>query len=656
MLQRPAKDLKAALGQLAVDTSDCLERADFVSRLLKAPVRDVRTALEKLRVDVSDCIERQQLLDRLLDATCGRHGGQTSEHVDRKSDAPPFQPGTFVRLVGLRGAPELNTRRATVVRQMPGADRCEVRLDGDGGVKMVRWANLRTEEEPRPTAGDGVGLGKPAETADAAPDGGAASPDISTPRVEEPTPTGGECVGLGKPAETADAAPDGGASSPDISTPRVEEPLHGSGEGVDLGSPAAVVPQRADASADGGVASPDLASQRDEENAGLRREMRVDEHSPDAAPDAPEIVCGPETVAVAATPMADLDAPQREDVAPSAIRSEHSAAAVSGSGVPALDRSVEEEAIVEPRADGAGPSRSEADSPSSPPMRIRLREDDEADVAGTTTADATSPCRVDTMDYVGEAAPDDGAAMETTGGQTIGACAWTVHTESNSKASLGSSKKPMRLKLGRMSGCKVKNIDAEGGRMLAGVQALFLARELCDARLVCNGNAYPAHKVVLAGQSEVFRELFRGLQSEVHLDMISKPEAVTLMLDYLYDLGGRGAPFSYAPSSHAVNVDVLRLAERFQLHGLRQHAAVVVARDVTTHNAVERLGTCDAFNLPDIRERILKQIASNKRALAEFTDTSGAAANPKVLHELLLRVSGIPQEVSKPTPKKKARK
>ena len=42
-------------------------------------------------------------------------------------------------------------------------------------------------------------------------------------------------------------------------------------------------------------------------------------------------------------------------------------------------------------------------------------------------------------------------------------------------------------------------------------------------------------------------------------------------------------------------------------------------KELSTHNAVERLAICDEFGLTELREKILEQLTANKKALAEVT-------------------------------------
>mmetsp|Transcript_131364 Transcript_131364/g.319207 ORF Transcript_131364/g.319207 Transcript_131364/m.319207 type:complete len:588 (-) Transcript_131364:37-1800(-) len=210
------------------------------------------------------------------------------------------------------------------------------------------------------------------------------------------------------------------------------------------------------------------------------------------------------------------------------------------------------------------------------------------------------------------------------------------------------SKKPTRLRVGYKGGRQ-----PEGpGRMASGLRELFWSGDLCDAALVCGTSTLRAHKAVLAGQSGVFRGLLKD-KAEVQLPEISHPEAVRLMLDYLYEVGDES---TYSPALHGINCDVLRLAEKFQLPELKQRAAVFMANGVTTENAVERLRLCEDFKLHDLRDRILEQLAVKKKALAEISKSPEIAGYPQLLQEILKRVAGTGCPPQGSPPAKRARK
>jgi len=124
----------------------------------------------------------------------------------------------------------------------------------------------------------------------------------------------------------------------------------------------------------------------------------------------------------------------------------------------------------------------------------------------------------------------------------------------------------------------------------------------------------------------------KNAEVEVHLTEVTHPEAVQLMVDFLYEVTDEAA---YAPTSGDVNADVLRLAERFLLQGLKRRAAVFLAKGVNTHNAVDALKQCKEFGLHDLKDRILDQLALSNKALAEVTSGSAISSHPQLLQEIL---------------------
>lgn len=176
-----------------------------------------------------------------------------------------------------------------------------------------------------------------------------------------------------------------------------------------------------------------------------------------------------------------------------------------------------------------------------------------------------------------------------------------------------------------------------------GLQELFRKGLLTDVVLVCAQQHFPAHRVVLASQSRVFREAFEGLaaqpspgpnmRQEVRLE-IANPEAVKLMLNYLYNLDTDDWA-TFNPRTQEINRDVLQLAAQFELPGLTQLAMHWLGKDLTTGNLVERLSICDDFGLSELSEKILEQLTYNKAALHEVAHGPQIMNYPKLMQEIL---------------------
>lgn len=194
-----------------------------------------------------------------------------------------------------------------------------------------------------------------------------------------------------------------------------------------------------------------------------------------------------------------------------------------------------------------------------------------------------------------------------------------------------------------------------------GLRELYKRGEFTDVALVCADRTFLAHKIVLAAESEVFkaglataqREATEvGARQEIRLAEISNPEAVKFMLDYIYQTEAAVLE-EYNPRSQEVNKDVLRLARDFRLPGLTERAMHWLAKDLTTGHVVEVLTICEDFGLNALGERILEQLTTNKRALAEVANSPQIMKYPKLMQALLQQAASVPDE---PEPKKRSRK
>lgn len=203
----------------------------------------------------------------------------------------------------------------------------------------------------------------------------------------------------------------------------------------------------------------------------------------------------------------------------------------------------------------------------------------------------------------------------------------------------------------------------EADHLAAGLRELYKRGDFTDVALVCADRTFFAHRVVLAAESEVFKQ---GLSStpreagqerqEVRLSDVSNPEAVKFMLDYIYQIDTVGVWQDYNPRTQEINKDVLRLAKNFRLPGLTDRAVHWLAKDLTTGNVVERLEICDTFGLSQLSERILEQLSSNKKALAEVANSPQIMKYPKLMQALLQQAAAAVPDDSASQAKKKAKK
>merc|ERR1712217_392629 len=200
-----------------------------------------------------------------------------------------------------------------------------------------------------------------------------------------------------------------------------------------------------------------------------------------------------------------------------------------------------------------------------------------------------------------------------------------------SPSKVGPPKRSLKLRLGYDASKHV----AEPGLMAVGMRGLWRAGQLCDLTVLCRGSTFRAHKVVLARHSKELLEAVKD-GTELELDCISYPEAAQLFLEHVYETG---LEKEYAPSTAAVNLDVLHLAHRFGLNTLKRVAAAHMAQNVTTINVIEVLKKSTTFELTELREHILNHIACSKKIMRQVTAHPEIANHPEVLQEILVRVS-----------------
>lgn len=179
---------------------------------------------------------------------------------------------------------------------------------------------------------------------------------------------------------------------------------------------------------------------------------------------------------------------------------------------------------------------------------------------------------------------------------------------------------------------------APGTSLGHGLQELYRLGQFSDVSFVCVDKTFYAHRAVLAATSQVFKaglaEFRSASQQEVRLPEICNPEAVKIMLDYIYGLN-LDRWEDYNPKTQEINKDVLRLAQNFVLPGLTEKATHWLTKDLSTGNILEVLAICEEFNLSELGDRILDQLTQNRRALTEVVSSPKIMQHAKFMQALL---------------------
>lgn len=170
---------------------------------------------------------------------------------------------------------------------------------------------------------------------------------------------------------------------------------------------------------------------------------------------------------------------------------------------------------------------------------------------------------------------------------------------------------------------------------LDGISEIFNKGLLADVTLIAaeGREKFSAHKLVLAAKSPVLMEMFShsssesGTQCEVRL-YETCAGAVRSFLDFVYNR-------EYQPRNEEVNKDVLKLANQFRMPVLIEKCSEELAKNITTTNVVDKLQLCDEFELLKLRNKIMQQLTSNKKALQDVAESQQILQYPLLLQEML---------------------
>lgn len=167
------------------------------------------------------------------------------------------------------------------------------------------------------------------------------------------------------------------------------------------------------------------------------------------------------------------------------------------------------------------------------------------------------------------------------------------------------------------------------------IAEIFNKGLLADVSLIAaeGREKFTAHKLVLAAKSPVLMEMFShssseiGDKCEVRLHETCAG-AVRSFLDFVYNR-------EYKPRNEEVNKDVLKLAKQFKMPVLIEKCSEELAKNITTTNVVDKLQLCDEFELSKLRNKIMQQLTSNKKALQDVAESQQILQHPLLLQEML---------------------
>ena len=118
-------------------------------------------------------------------------------------------------------------------------------------------------------------------------------------------------------------------------------------------------------------------------------------------------------------------------------------------------------------------------------------------------------------------------------------------------------------------------------------ELLFMDKEMTDVNLICDGKTYQCHQLVLSCRSDVFKAMFHGetkmVESEAGVVEIegTNSDALETMIYFMYH--------GEVLDEKKINVDLLFLAERYNVQPLSAVCIENLAQKMTPENAMDTL-------------------------------------------------------------------
>ncbi|CAL8135367.1 unnamed protein product [Orchesella dallaii] len=154
------------------------------------------------------------------------------------------------------------------------------------------------------------------------------------------------------------------------------------------------------------------------------------------------------------------------------------------------------------------------------------------------------------------------------------------------------------------------------GVLLCGLNSLRTKSLLVDVTLVAGGQAFEAHRVVLASCSDYFRAMFttevrESRQKEIKLEGVSA-KGMHFLLDYAYT------------SRLALNLsniqDVLSAASHVQVTTVVEACSGYLEAQLDLENCVDIVTLAETYSLHELKKRVYRFICSNLMKFSHTTD------------------------------------
>ena len=176
--------------------------------------------------------------------------------------------------------------------------------------------------------------------------------------------------------------------------------------------------------------------------------------------------------------------------------------------------------------------------------------------------------------------------------------------------------------------------DPESSTLGQSLKTLWKDNELTDFKLVCAGETFPCHKVVLACRSDVFKTMLsHGHNQEVLTGQAiikdCKPDILNKFLEFLYT--------DYLVDVALVSSsDLLILADKYNLVSLKSKCEKTLCKNIDCSNALQLLNLSSSISVPKLLKTSAKFVSLNRRTLLGSTHWNKLIKNnPQALEAII---------------------
>ncbi|CAG5093615.1 Similar to SPOPL: Speckle-type POZ protein-like (Homo sapiens) [Cotesia congregata] len=157
--------------------------------------------------------------------------------------------------------------------------------------------------------------------------------------------------------------------------------------------------------------------------------------------------------------------------------------------------------------------------------------------------------------------------------------------------------------------------DTLGAKLYKNMEAYFKNSEFCDVKIRAKNNEeFPAHKIILASNSSVFKQMLT-------IDMKEKKENCINLLEFDADVVKELLYFLYhekldkAGDNTAILLELVKVADMYCISELKRVCELLLSYNLSLDNVISLLELSKAYKLLILKQRALIYIANNVNSL-----------------------------------------